>query len=127
MVTGSNPVRGVLRSEDSCKEQDVQLVAVNTFLEFRVRQGIVRCKSAPALYEGPSVGSSLHPRGCKPCAWFWKPGSCHNGAECRHCHLCPQGEQRRQKKLNKAKGNSERRSPMCEHVELMGHQALSHV
>lgn len=40
-----------------------------------------------------SIGSQEHATGnCKPCAWFWKPESCKNGAECRHCHLCPEGE-----------------------------------
>mmetsp|Transcript_54734 Transcript_54734/g.127731 ORF Transcript_54734/g.127731 Transcript_54734/m.127731 type:complete len:613 (-) Transcript_54734:158-1996(-) len=46
-----------------------------------------------------SIGSALHGTGeCKPCAWFWKPKGCQNGAECRHCHLCPQGEIRQRKK-----------------------------
>ncbi|CAK0808061.1 unnamed protein product [Prorocentrum cordatum] len=41
----------------------------------------------------PSVGSQLHASGqCKPCAWYWKPGSCQNGASCLHCHECPEGE-----------------------------------
>jgi len=35
---------------------------------------------------------------CKPCAFYWKPGSCRNGEECYHCHLCPEGEIRRRKK-----------------------------
>lgn len=47
----------------------------------------------------PSVGSLLHASGtCKPCAWFYKPGGCSNGAECRHCHLCPEGELKSRKK-----------------------------
>jgi len=29
---------------------------------------------------------------CRPCAWFYKPGGCRNGTECKHCHLCPEGE-----------------------------------
>ena len=30
-----------------------------------------------------SVGSQLHGQGlCKPCAWFWRPGSCQRGADC---------------------------------------------
>jgi len=41
----------------------------------------------------PSVGSHLHATGmCKPCAWYWKPQGCNNGADCLHCHLCPPGE-----------------------------------
>lgn len=46
-----------------------------------------------------SVGATLHGTGeCKPCAWFWKPKGCQNGEECRHCHMCPQGEIRQRKK-----------------------------
>jgi len=41
----------------------------------------------------PSHGSLLHATGkCKPCAFFWKPGSCQNKQDCMHCHLCPEGE-----------------------------------
>lgn len=40
-----------------------------------------------------SVGASLHAaRECRPCAWFWRPQGCENAEDCRHCHLCPQGE-----------------------------------
>lgn len=47
----------------------------------------------------PSHGSVLHGDGtCRPCAWFWKPGSCKNGADCGHCHLCPEGEIKNRKK-----------------------------
>merc|ERR1711937_942314 len=38
---------------------------------------------------------------CKPCSWFWKPQSCQYGLECRHCHLCPEGELRKRKKEKK--------------------------
>eukprot|EP00435_Cladocopium_sp_Y103_P027312 s2093_g6.t1 len=48
----------------------------------------------------PSVGSAAHSTGeCRPCAWFWKEGGCKNGKDCRHCHLCPEGEIRHRKKL----------------------------
>lgn len=41
----------------------------------------------------PTPGSALHGTGaCRPCAWFWKSQGCENGSECRHCHLCPEGE-----------------------------------
>lgn len=44
-------------------------------------------------------GSSLHGTGdCRPCAWFYKPQGCQNGTECRHCHLCPEGEIKARKK-----------------------------
>lgn len=47
----------------------------------------------------PSRGSVLHGSGsCQPCAWFWKPSGCHNSKECRHCHLCPEGEIKARKK-----------------------------
>ena len=49
-----------------------------------------------------SVGSTLHSQGtCKPCAWFWRPGSCTRGADCRHCHLCAPGSLQRRKRHNR--------------------------
>mmetsp|Transcript_45515 Transcript_45515/g.106394 ORF Transcript_45515/g.106394 Transcript_45515/m.106394 type:complete len:328 (-) Transcript_45515:302-1285(-) len=51
----------------------------------------------------PSHGSTLHADGqCKPCAWYWKPGSCQNGKECMHCHLCPKDELKTRKKAKSA-------------------------
>lgn len=53
--------------------------------------------------ESPSHGSILHGSGiCKPCAWFWKQGGCQNGAECGHCHLCPEGAIKARKKTKMA-------------------------
>jgi len=47
----------------------------------------------------PSLGSADHASGqCRPCAWFWRPGSCQNGEECLHCHLCSEGELKARKK-----------------------------
>lgn len=49
----------------------------------------------PLESRGPemSLGSDLHEAGeCRPCAWFWRPQGCNNGQDCRHCHLCDQGE-----------------------------------
>lgn len=47
----------------------------------------------------PSVGSSLHEQGqCRPCAWFWKLDGCKNGADCHHCHLCPEDEIRNRRR-----------------------------
>lgn len=47
----------------------------------------------------PSKGSELHGTGnCRPCAWFWKKDGCVNGAECFHCHQCPEGEIKKRKK-----------------------------
>jgi len=51
----------------------------------------------------PSHGSALHAQGnCKPCAWYWKAGSCQNGKECLHCHLCPKDELKSRKKAKSA-------------------------
>jgi len=53
----------------------------------------------PSTSEVPSLGSALHDSGeCRPCAWFWKLQGCQNGRECRHCHLCPDGEIKVRKK-----------------------------
>jgi len=54
----------------------------------------------PQAIEGQfSIGSQKHGSGeCRPCAWFWKPQGCRNGANCRHCHLCPVGELKVRKK-----------------------------
>merc|ERR1712048_952941 len=55
--------------------------------------------SLPPQMALPSAGAVLHSQGsCKPCAWFWKPQGCKNGAECRHCHLCSPEELDRRKK-----------------------------
>jgi len=46
-----------------------------------------------ALQPSESVGSTMHEaKLCKPCAWYWRPGSCTRGANCLHCHLCVDGE-----------------------------------
>mmetsp|Transcript_65331 Transcript_65331/g.164653 ORF Transcript_65331/g.164653 Transcript_65331/m.164653 type:complete len:174 (+) Transcript_65331:1-522(+) len=50
-----------------------------------------------------SAGSVLHGAGqCKPCAWFWRPQGCENGAECRHCHLCGAGAIKARRKAKAA-------------------------
>merc|ERR1712032_444390 len=36
---------------------------------------------------------------CRPCAFFWKARGCVNGQECRHCHLCPDGEIQARRKM----------------------------
>ena len=49
-----------------------------------------------------SIGSKLHAQGgCKPCAWFWRPGGCHRGDDCKHCHLCPPGALQMRKRQNR--------------------------
>jgi len=50
-----------------------------------------------------SMGSSDHEGGvCRPCAWFWRPQGCANGAACRHCHLCLSGEVKNRRKIKRA-------------------------
>lgn len=51
----------------------------------------------------PSVGSAQHHlRECTPCAFFWKPAGCSNGANCTYCHLCDASEKKRRQKEKKA-------------------------
>jgi hypothetical protein len=39
-----------------------------------------------------SRGSTGHNIGeCRPCVWFWRPSSCHKGADCEYCHMCDEG------------------------------------
>jgi len=57
----------------------------------------------PVADELPSAGSAWHSAGlCRPCAWFWKPRGCGNGADCQHCHICPDGEIKARKKVKMA-------------------------
>jgi len=47
-----------------------------------------------------SQGSALHGTGlCRPCAWFHKTAGCENAEDCRHCHMCPEGEIKSRRKL----------------------------
>lgn len=46
---------------------------------------------------------ALHNAGiCEPCAWFWKSSGCHRGANCKFCHLCPDGTLKARKKIKQA-------------------------
>eukprot|EP00933_Yihiella_yeosuensis_P013701 TRINITY_DN12575_c0_g4_i1.p1 TRINITY_DN12575_c0_g4~~TRINITY_DN12575_c0_g4_i1.p1 ORF type:complete len:320 (-),score=68.32 TRINITY_DN12575_c0_g4_i1:880-1839(-) len=54
----------------------------------------------------PSIGSSLHGNGCKPCSFFWRPMGCHNGAYCLHCHLCPKSSVKQLKKQKIKEGKA---------------------
>lgn len=45
-------------------------------------------------------GSTGHHIGtCKPCAWFHRPESCMYGDACNFCHLCPEGEIKRRRRI----------------------------
>ena len=74
--------------------------------------------SAGTLQPTQSVGSALHEaKLCKPCAWYWRPGSCTRGTDCLHCHLCADGElskrrfqNRKLAKLRKRQSKAEARA-----------------
>lgn len=59
----------------------------------------------------PSMGSKDHDGTgkCRPCAWFWKLQGCENGKDCRHCHMCPEGElkSRRKNKTANLRGRND--------------------
>lgn len=55
--------------------------------------------AAEDVVPSESKGSNLHSTGeCKPCAWFWHPKGCQNGADCEYCHLCLKGELKARRK-----------------------------
>lgn len=91
-----------VRELDDDGEQDIMEEAMN-----RAPKKVMCSPSLgpPGLFaqaDLPSIGSQDHGTGaCKPCAWFWKPGSCTNGRECQHCHMCPAGEIKNRKKTKK--------------------------
>jgi len=50
----------------------------------------------------PSKGSARHYNGtCRPCAWLHRSdgSGCRNAESCLYCHLCPEGELKRRKKV----------------------------
>jgi len=71
-------------------------------------------QEAPVIGTEISVGSLQHPSECKPCGWFWKPGGCQNGKDCRHCHLCPESELKAWKK-QKLRARKEQKKPAEPH------------
>jgi len=96
-------------SEESEDEPQMHFIVKKTFLECvpdhrddvmsKTKSEPIKFKDGRTALNDISVGSRLHSAGyCKPCAWFWKPKGCLNGAECRHCHLCPKGEITRRKR-----------------------------
>ena len=127
------------RYTDKSTEMEFNLAERFTFLEYRPVRRLRKASSAPELRftgdesieyiesesEGGtslteesdggtqwSVGSLLHSEGqCKPCLWFWRPGSCLRGAECQHCHLCPQGAVKERKRQNRRAARASRPKP----------------
>ena len=74
----------------------------------------------------PSRGSVQHGTGlCKPCAWFWKLQGCKNGADCLHCHLCPETEVKDRKRRKAPKGSRLQPPPGLESPSLSGSQSGS--
>lgn len=84
--------------------------------EARVAPGSIAPVSSPACMSpasaaaAPSPGSADHGKFdshgealCQPCAWFYKGSGCQNGATCRRCHICPEGELKLRKKQKIAK------------------------
>lgn len=68
-----------------------------------------------------SPGSVLHGTGnCNPCAWFWKARGCAVGRDCDYCHLCPEGELKRRKKLKIQEIKSGAREPVNPRAEARG-------
>merc|ERR1712048_1492258 len=78
-------------------QQDLTVDACGLMKEDRTECNRVGISNAnPVL---ASEGSRLHASGqCRPCSFFWKPQGCQFGAECQHCHLCVEDEQKRRKK-----------------------------
>lgn len=69
----------------------------------------------------PSLGSSAHATGqCTPCAWFWKPQGCGNEKECSYCHMCPEGEIRRRRKMKNAALRAKAASGPTEETQVLG-------
>jgi len=63
-----------------------------------------RSASAPGILHNQCLQhfekARAHQRGqCRPCAYyFFKADGCRNAADCKFCHICPQGEAKRRKK-----------------------------
>ncbi|CAK9002911.1 unnamed protein product [Durusdinium trenchii] len=87
--------RGALRSKQALKREARRS---GSLADAGPEDLVLEEETTVSVY--PSLGSSTHGNGeCRPCAWFWKEGGCKNGKDCRHCHLCPEGEIRRKKKM----------------------------
>lgn len=60
--------------------------------------GPIRSEPRQAQSQSWSEGSKLHPDGCSPCAWNWRPSGCCNEARCKFCHMCPSTALKERKK-----------------------------
>jgi len=77
---------------NSAAPEQEALAAVDEGSEVKPQPSVEVSKTSDKK-QFPSRGSALHGTGrCRPCVWFWKPQGCSNGAACRHCHICPEGE-----------------------------------
>eukprot|EP00913_Durusdinium_trenchii_P021835 g20517.t1 len=99
-VTGQAPASVPYRESDSPPQTQMSPSHFG-------RQLLGLALQAPeVLQHPPSEGSRLHGLldedglpACQPCAWFHKkPSGCINGAACKRCHLCPEGEPKLRKK-----------------------------
>lgn len=91
--------------------EEVELAAENypteaDCLELAEREPEADCLEPPTETQW-SEGSEGHPDICNPCPWFWR--GCRNGADCKHCHMCPEGEKKKRAKEKKAEFKAQKR------------------
>jgi len=73
---------------------------------------------SPVRQPQASAGADLHGTGrCRPCGWFWKSEGCVYGAECCHCHRCPEGELKARKKAKLAAMRARNRARSAEDTQ----------
>lgn len=94
-----------------CPGQVLQLMASGTLVQQASRLREVHSRTVleldKVLPEGrteefPSIGSSKHHFGlCQPCDFMYRT-ECRAGYDCKFCHICQPGENRRRKKQKQA-------------------------
>mmetsp|Transcript_34014 Transcript_34014/g.90176 ORF Transcript_34014/g.90176 Transcript_34014/m.90176 type:complete len:229 (-) Transcript_34014:546-1232(-) len=92
-------------SEDDTRSRRQKMLGVLAPLQALREVSGEEAEAEPLELRQPrrSAGSAGHEEGsCRPCAWFWRPQGCANGADCRHCHLCRIGEVKARRKANRA-------------------------
>ncbi|CAK9025660.1 Hypothetical protein SCF082_LOCUS17172, partial [Durusdinium trenchii] len=98
-------------SDWSSHERSVERLSTCSSLHSSLERELISGSEAGEGGATWSVGSSLHVHGlCKPCAWFWRPGSCFRGSECQHCHLCSPGALQNKKYHNRQLAKAYRRA-----------------